>query len=241
MNEKDSINIYWSPGNFVLGEESWNMLYLEPESLLKEFSEYRNQETGSKSFLSCPAFREKFKNVFSFRTTVDSSYSYEEGITSNTGDTVIGFYSQRMPSLSYGPTLVYNLSYIFFADEPVESLFTSPYLHKAEYMNSGCIVPGKFNIGSWFRPFNLEIQMHSNSGKINFNKNEPLFYMDLNTDKKVNFIRFNMNERLYNLSQECIQSPARYKKFIPLKQRYSIFQKTRARDIILNEIKKEVI
>lgn len=241
MKNQEEINIYWSPGNFILNEESWNMLYLEPQSLLKEFSEHRNPNSGTKSFLSCPAFREKLKNVFSFRTTFDSKYYYEGNVTKNIGDNVVDFYSQREPSLVYGPTLIYNLSWIFFAEEPVECFFTSPYFHKVEYMKSGVMVPGKFDIGSWFRPFNIEIQMHSSYGEIFFKKEDPLFYMDINTNKKVNFIRFNMNERLYNISQESIQSPVRYKKFMQLKERYDVFNKTKVRDIILNEIKKEII
>jgi hypothetical protein len=241
MNNSDTLNIYWSPGNFILDKDSWNMLYHEPKNILKELSEIRNPQAGTGSFLSCPAFKDKFKNVFSFNNIFDSEYSYDEAITNNIGDTSIGFYSQRDPSITTGPTLVYNMSWIFFSEEPVDCFFTSPYFHKAEYMSSGAMVPGKFNIGLWFRPFNIEIQMYDSSGHIKFNKDEPLFYMDVNTDKKINFIRFNMNDRLYHMSQEAIQSPARYKRFMSLKERYGIFKNSNMREVVLNEIKKEVV
>jgi hypothetical protein len=237
----DTLNIYWSPANFTLDEESWIMLYSDPKNILSDIYDKRNPDAKHRSFLSCPAFKDKLKNVFMFDNIFDSEYYYKGSIVESIGQSAVGFYSQRQPSINIGPLLTYNMSWLFFSEEPVDCFFTSPYFHKAEYLASGALVPGKFNIGSWFRPFNLEMQMYSNEGNIKFNKDEPLFYMDINTNKKINFIRFNMNKKIHSLSQEAVRSPERYKKFMPLKERYSVFKNSKMRDIILNEIKKEVI
>jgi hypothetical protein len=237
----DTLNIYWSPASFTLDEESWNMLYSDPKSILSDFYDKRNTDAKHRSFLSCPAFKDKLKNVFMFNNIFDSEYSYKDNFIESIGQSAVGLYSQRQPSINTGPLLTYNMSWIFFSEEPVDCFFTSPYFHKTEYLSSGALVPGKFDIGSWFRPFNLEMQMYSSEGTIKFNKNDPLFYMDIDTNKKINFIRFNMNKKIHSLYQEAVQSPERYKRLMPLKERYSIFKNSKMKDIILNEIKKEVI
>jgi len=237
----DILNIYWSPASFILEEESWNMLYAEPKNILNSFYEKRNADAKYRSFLSCPAFKDRLKNIFMFENIFDSEYHYKDNFTESVGQSAVGLYSQRKKSINSGPLLTYNMSWIFFSEEPVNCFFTSPYFHKAEYCSSGALVPGQFDIGSWFRPFNLEIQMHDNEGTIKFNKNEPLFYMDIDTNKKINFVRFNLNKKIYSLYQEAVQSPERYKKFMPLKERYNIFKSSKMNKIILNEIKKEII
>jgi hypothetical protein len=237
----DTLNIYWSPASFTLDEESWNMLYSDPKNILSDIYDKRNLDAKHRSFLSCPAFKDKLKNVFMFDNIFDSEYYYKGSVVESIGQSAVGLYSQRQPSINMGPLLTYNMSWLFFSEEPVDCFFTSPYFHKSEYLASGALVPGKFNIGSWFRPFNLEMQMYSNEGNIKFNKNEPLFYMDIETNKKINFIRFNMNKKIYSLSQEAVRSPERYKRFMPLKERYRVFKNSKMRDIVLNEIKKEVI
>ena len=243
MLEKKSkeINVYWSPASFTLDEESWNMLYSDPKSIVNDIYSKRNLEAKHRSFLSCPAFKDKLKNVFMFNNTFDSEYHYENEIVESVGQSSVGLYSQRSKSITDGPLLTYNMSWLFFAEESVDCLFTSPYFHKTEYTSSGALVPGQFDIGFWFRPFNLEIQMYNEKGNIKFNKNEPLFYIDIQTDKKINFIRFNMNKKIYNLSQESVQSPQRYKKFLSLNDRYSVFKNSKMKEIILNEIKKEIV
>ena len=74
----DTLNIYWSSANFTLDEESWNMLYSDPKNILSGFYDKRNTDAKHRSFLSCPAFKDKLKNVFMFNNIFDSEYSYKD-------------------------------------------------------------------------------------------------------------------------------------------------------------------
>ena len=63
--------------------------------------------------------------------------------------------------------------------------FTPPFFQKPGYTQDATILPGEFDVGNWFRPYNFEIQTWSNHGIITLKENEPIFYAEFKTDKKI--------------------------------------------------------
>ena len=96
--------------------------------------------------------------------------------------------------------------------------------HPAKHTNYGTAVPGDMNIGSWFRPYPLEMQLWGNSGEIKFQENEPLFYVEFDTDKDIILKRFNFNQNLHNYAKHCTTF---YNQEYSLIKRYNQFKRTK--------------
>jgi hypothetical protein len=116
-----------------------------------------------------------------------------------------------------------------------------PMFHEPRYTTYGTIVPGEFDIGCWFRPFNVEIQLWKPAGELVIEEGEPLFYMQLQTEKKVVLKRFKTDNELIAYALSGAESPNKYGKRLPLVDRYKRFKETSMRELVLQGIEKNLI
>jgi hypothetical protein len=240
---KDTVNIYWAP--FVSGENpDWNMLYSDPENIFDELKKIVNPGIGSNSFLTCPSVSDKFKKTYILKNTLTSTFNFDENqnITSMNKDSAyVNLYTIRKSTLKNTNSLVYKMQWIFFSEESIVADFSAPYFHEPKYLNYGSIIPGKLDIGKWFRPYNAEIITWQKDGLISFQENEPLAYVSFNTDKNINLIRFNMNPVLMKYAESCMNAPSNYGNHLPLIKRYERFKNSRMNEMILKEIKNNAL
>jgi hypothetical protein len=246
MKQKTPINVYWAP--LIINEldhSDWSFLYPKPDQLFSSLVKNRVSGSGNNNFFSCPAVSNKFKKTLVFDFPLQSKYSYDF-----TGDNKkiqlvkensIGINGFRDPAINDGPCITLNLSYMFFAEEPVDAVFSAPYFHKPQYTNYGSPVPGEFNIGNWFRAYNLELQMWSNKGEFTIEENEPAFYTEFKTDRPIELKRFSMNEKLFNYANSCVETTNMFGRGRSLLQRYAMFEKVGLREKVLTEINKNLI
>jgi hypothetical protein len=120
-------------------------------------------------------------------------------------------------------------------------MLTGPYLHNVEYMKSGFLTSGQFDIGQWFRTLNAEIQLYGQEGEIKFKKGEPLLYVKFLTDKKINLHRFMLTEEIDTFSRKSITAKHFFGLKMSLQESYNLFNRTRTRDILLKKIKENLI
>ena len=240
--EKDVINVYWSPF-YNVGPESvdWSFLYPKPKTLFSTLTEKKNPDSARNSFFACPAFSNKTKNMYVFSNALSASYSYQGSEINPTTDNSIGVFSERKPSINEGPLFTFSLGYLFFADQPLDAYFTPPYFSKPEYTQYGSVVPGEFDIGQWFRAYNFEMQTWSTSGEIHLKENEPLFYAEFKTNKKINMHRFKQTDQLLQYSRACATTQFLFGKGESLIKRYSRFKDVGLREKVLMEIKNNLL
>jgi hypothetical protein len=195
--------------------------------------------------MSCPSVRSKFKKILTFSNALDFSYEYdfssEEPYIKNTTDTYVTIHQIRDNGIEQKPTIWFAYGYIMFADEPLIVNFTSPYFDKPQYTNYGSVVPGSFDVGKWFRPFNFEIQLWNPKGDIKFVDKEPLFYAELQTDRKVNVHIFDHTEKIERLSLACVKSTEMFGNGQTLLSRYNKFKNAGLREKILAQIKNNIV
>ena len=240
VNKKDEIVIYWSNFNNNSMQDSWTLLYPKPVTLFQELLDKKNKNTIWQTYFSCPAVSEKIKNTLVFKNPMSCSYKYNGSEIIQTTQNFLGVEVQRDPILDNGPIFFFSLAYLMFCEEDVDVSFTGPYFHKPEYMNYGSIIPGEFNIGSWFRPYVFEMQTWSKEGEIHLKEDEPLFYAEIKTNKKIVLKQFELNERLVSYANECVRSPLLFPR-IPLSSRYKKFKNTSLNKKVLKEIKDNLI
>lgn len=250
MKDTDTVNVYWSPVSTWevddIGE--WNMLYPEPISLFSELQKQKTKNAGVDTFFSCPATKDKFKKTYVFRNDLASSYEFdftnskpENNWFQPTSETFLSYSIKRPPTIAKGPLVNFNLFYSVFADEPLEAVFTPPMLHEPQYTKYGTCIPGQFDIGQWFRPYPMELQMWNMKGEFHLKEQEPLFYIEFKTDKKVNVQRYKMNGTIASYLRSCSNSKKTWGAGTSLEKRYRRFNESRMRDLIMKEIKLNLL
>ena len=180
MSSSKAINVYWAPAvsEDIEFHNEMNMLYPNPENMFSHLVDNRSSFVGNSSLITCPSVKNKLKNTFVFKNGINSKYEYKTNIDGipeikTTKENSHNIHSDRVKNLSFGPTLTINAPYIFFAEESLTATFSQPFFHKINYSQYGSIIPGTFDIGSWFRPFSLEFQMWQDSGILEINEDEP--------------------------------------------------------------------
>jgi hypothetical protein len=247
MSKNDTVNVYWAPAYSINTnqKQEWNMIYQDPKNLFTDLNKDKNIATSKTSYFVCPATKDLFKKTYFFNNTVNCKYEYDftvnPPIIKPITDNFISLDIIREPSMNGYPLVGLSLFYILFSEESLIATFSHPTFHKPGYTKYGTCVPGEFDIGQWFRPYPMEIQLWEERGVFELKEGEPLFYVKLNTDKKVNLQRFHFNEQLSSYVDHCINYKNIFGFFHPLSQMYSKFRQSRLNSLILKEIKNNIV
>jgi len=228
--------VYWSPVlSPLVGDNHWNILFIEPQRLLNKVIKDKliTEDERLKNLNRCPAFVDVSKNTFFVEnslttefTVVDQEIKYQEG---------------SMASRVLGPkSIIYGLPYIFFCEDDLEMMITSPYFSEINYNKYAILIPGKFNISKWFRPINLEMMLINNKSNFRIEENEHMAYFTFLTEDKVILKRFDINDKLQKIGNTC-GTVNRWWKDVPLIKRYDRFLKTKTNRLVMTEIKKQLV
>ena len=246
QSQSDSINIYWAPlinGN-GLEQSNKNIFYKNPINLFSDLYDQRNDEVlKGDSFFSCPVFSKKIKNTYVFESPTENTFEFEDDkvyFKNSPTQYMTDLSVKRKSPIKESSIFYYDAQWIFFAEESLIASFTQPYFHDVSYAKESALFTGESDIGQWFRPFNIELITRKPKGTISILK-EPLFYVEFKTDKKINLIRFNWNRPLESLKNSCASNAniGYPKKSIEYRQKDFIESSTR--ELVLKEIKKEIL
>lgn len=239
--------IYWSPGSFSLDNESWNLLYSEPKSVLSSF--YKNSEANSEMRV-CPSIKHTLNNVFALHSNMDDYGTFDNVSLSDIAadpmsplqiNTKVAIRSPRRAAYPGFVNLHYNLGWYFVSEEPVIARMTSPYFPSTTPTPGAMLAPGEFDIGKWFRPFNLDYHVPVNAKDFTVKADDPLCFIEFQTDAKIVFKRFNLNNRMNNLASEMSQFSSRYGQFQKIEQKYKMAKNSKIMDTVITEIKKNLV
>lgn len=246
-DNKKPIIVYWSPNFGKNNGEDLEFFYPKPKSLYLELINKKNNTAkNNTSFFSCPAFKDLTKKILLFESPMSFSNSFKFHDDNNieimqNSKNTIEFMFNRPQTITNGPTVSFILQNIFFSEEPLETLFTAPYFHESKYTRYGSVIPGKFDIGRWFRPYNFEVQLWSNNTDFIIEEDEPLFYVHFQTDRPVIIKRFHYTEDLEKAAIACIKTTKTFGLGQSLLSRYNRFNSTGMRNKILHLIKQNII
>lgn len=237
-----SLNVYWSDYN-PDNKKNWSILYEEPQSLYQHLLIHK--EDSNPSFFNCPSFINMSKNVFVIKSPIDCHYSFLNELKIKDQVPVINN-SSLAAWISHPPSLKKNIlfslaySFSFFCESEIEISLVPPFFQKNKIFEYGAVVPGKFNIGSWFRPVFLEFNLWENTKEFICNEGDPLAYIVFNTDEKINLIRYQNTDKLFKILSTLSDS-AQWEPKVPLLKRYKRFKNSKLKNIILKEIKNNLV
>jgi hypothetical protein len=246
MSNNSAVNIYWAPvfhnrNQFKADDYNWNILYPDPKNLYDELRPQKTDSEPSGNFFYCPAFKDFTSNVFVIKNPMkcDFQIDSERNVTTNLKN-FINARVRHSPSIQNRELVTYELSWVFFSEEDLDITLTSPFFNSPNHMKYGTIVPAKFSISKWFRPISIEFQLNENVKNMVIDQDEPLLYFSFSTNKKINLVRFEMNDRLFSSGNVCSRS-SDWESWVPLAARYKRFKESRMRDSILKEIKNNIV
>jgi hypothetical protein len=236
--KNNELVVYWSPFNYD-ENNSWDMLYVAPEKVYSDLYKDKNKENTESSYFSCPAFKETTKNLYLIRNVMENEITVIDGIVFSS--TYPNVSISHKESINNRPVVSISYPFIFFAEEPLSMTVTPPFMHPTGFVNEGHVVMGSFDIGKWFRPVNLDFMLYEKTSQFKFKDDEPLMYINFNTDKKIILKRFQITKEIHNIAVSCSQSHQNIKKFMSLSERYKLFIQSKTRESLLNKIKSNII
>lgn len=249
------ITVYWaSPAEYFglsTGQDlssPLNEKFSAPVKVLNKLRTYQNKTTPSQNSFACPAHNSMLKNVYlvdsvedyTFNLVNAHQFSYKpfHNVLNEGG---WDFVSPRECSLLDHTDVQLNLSWLFFASEPVIVRFTSPYLPAVSPAEGALLMCGEFDIGQWYRPFVLNYSVPKCVDTLTINKDKPLFFMEFKTDKNIIFKQYAVNGKLMDYSNACLTSPVSVGPEFSLEPRYNWLSSTITSTAIIEEIEKRLI
>lgn len=241
-NSKKPLIIYWSPSR---PEESWDLFYPYPNNLYQELLQKRDPRSGRESFLNCPTVNSRLKSTFVFKNSCHSEFSYDFTNPDNPNVTFVkGIYAEAYkPSGIYGGAYVsIALRWLFFAEEEVTIMTNSPMFHEpTDIVKQGMVPSGRYDPSKWFRPLSYEIQMYHEKGYVTINEGDPLFYLEVLTDRPIIMKRFAVNQKLAEYHRHCTNALHHFGVLRPLTEKYQQFKASHMDKMVLQEIKNTLV
>jgi hypothetical protein len=211
------------------------------KNCLSDLQNKRTSNSNPANFLSCPAVRSSWQNVWMFGLDNDLVVEYDINTAKELNCSPVDM--SREPHLE--GTNIFNLLKVsyFFSEEPLRMKVTAPYFHNVKYQKHGTFIGGIFDIGRWYRAVHPEIMTWQESGTIKFQSGEPIFYAEFLTEEKVKIVRYQHTELLGYLSSALVNSPFQTPKNFQgsLNSRYEAFDRSDYRIAILNEIQDNLL
>lgn len=232
---KKTIKVYWSP---VWDDPRyWNLLYKDPESVVKDLSKHKAENVSPTNYLKCPAHLSYFKNTYMLKTVLPTNVAImnDEAIVMEEGN--VGGKLGHKPTLENRYLLHMFMGWIFFTEEdslPIS--ITPPFFHETEHSKYGSLVPGGFDVAKWFRPVNAEYQLWHGVDRFVMSEDEPMMYIKFDTEHNIDFQKFHLTPKLDDIRKH-VQDSSFWQPKRSLAQRYEQFKNSRVKSLILKEIK----
>jgi len=227
--------VYWSCGN----KES--LRAEEPTNVLKEYSGGLNIE--DKQHLKCPAFKDTLKNVFGVRSIFSFDLLFDsENQRVKTSLPQSDFDELVLMREGDASFMSVNMFFTFFTEEDgLEMTQKGAFLEDTSFARDTIVMQGKYDISKWYRPIELSFHLRNGVSGFKIEEGQILYYLDFDTDKKINFVRYRTSDKLRELYTLCIRSKENKSKACPMSWYYRLFKQNSMKKRVLEEIKKNIV
>lgn len=244
--------VYWSPFTTVQNQYNQVLLDLKPISFRSYVVNNKaidpkiptpNPKTPypleNNGYHTCSAMHELAKNTFIIKAPFSAEIHLDDN-GSIKDSYFSGWFIPRIGSFNNSFCVDFDLPYLFFSEEEVNMQLTPPYMTKTLQQEYGFPAAVEFDISQWFRPLIITYQLWEEVNSFKIKENEPLIYITFDTNRPIILKQFNLTENLVNQATACMRYK-RIRPFEPLKSLYSTFKATKMNQLILKEIKDNLI
>lgn len=227
------IVVYWT-----VNAPEW-MRAKEPHPIYN--SEFLKEYTQEIGLNMCPSFKNHMKNIFGIR----SLYTYDFSIA---GDNIVSDkYDQKFFDYHVSQRSIKNKCFsfdqhiLFFTEEKSLNMNIGlyPFFEQNEITKRCMTIPGKMDIGKWFRSTDFAFFLKNEYTQFFINEDDIYQYIKFDTDRKIIFKQFYLNPFLLNQLNSVSSSKFnRPRSFRKIEEYYSMLKN---KDRIIKEIKENLI
>jgi len=237
--KKDEVVVYWAVHTGFDRQTYINLFLKKPVSLASTLPVGNDGKDGN--YRHCSAFPDVLRNTYTvfhpITTTAVFSGDFNDPVLKSTNQDM---WFSRSSALKNHYTADLDFGWLFFAEESLKIKVTPAYFHNTSDSKTGFIASGVFDIGRWFRPVKLTYILWEKNNSISITKDEPIFYIEFLTDKKIVFKHFEATNELSSISDQVVAS-SNFLRFQPLSYRYNRFIKSNRHKRILKLIKDNLL
>ena len=234
-----SITVYWA-----CLENEW-MRATEPESVSKRF--YKNKKIISKdknnlnALNYCPVFNNRISNLYAIKSIYDYSFEIKDNTcTSNMYDQ--NFFDSHISIRSLeNKFFSFMNKYIFFTDEKSLEMgaYEYPVFEENEITKKCMIIPGRYDIGKWFRPLEFPFILKNEFNDFSVKSEDVLYYLKFYTNENIVFKQFLPTNNIEHFWKSATNlNNYSVKKLDNINNFYKMFK---IKDKVLKEIKENLI
>lgn len=236
------MKIYWSyrTRNPYISDLS----ILPPESLYTYLKKKYSSTRALDEYFQCYAAGKDLLNTFIIKSNFDIDLIIDNKNLTNQVKILQhdqAFYDSYI--IARPGTVQLNSGLFLFCEKSVTVTQLPAFFHKSPFKDTHFPTIGSMDISSWFRGwFAAFVEQNPNDDykHIKIKRGDPLFYIKINSDEKIELKEFDWTENLTKYCNSCTSL-----KFFAKKQKlqniYSMFRKRLYHKKILKEIKENLI
>lgn len=240
--------VYWSKylsevsevkkNNIERLSRGYDLTVNPPQSLYQYLISNYDLRNKLGNYVLCPAALNELKSTYYITSDINYHFYFENNEVKS------DMYDQKMfdnvLQRENDTLFFFNFYTIMYSEVPCRVIQIPPYLHKTTFSRGNCLsVSASMDISKWFRPMH-GVYMNDEKSPFQIQAMDPLYYVKFETQEKIEFKEFNMNQNLFDLSLNCTN----YKKFHPrsgLKKLYNKFIERKYGKRIMKEIKENIV
>ena len=196
---------------------------------------------GEVDYNRCPALVDELINVYGVKSYYDYTLRFgKDGVSSPDYDQEFFYKHFKIKSFK-GNLFEFHENLFFFTDEPsLEMSLLPPYLEDNNVVNNTIMVPGRIDIGKYFRGLTYAFHMKQNCNKVIFNRNEITYYIKFHTKKKLQFKQFLWTPEINQMDFLMMAAKNGKLDLMNLDYYYNIFERFNFKKKILKNIKENL-
>ena len=228
------VNTNWSPEGIRVDA---------PISILQKMSQERIPKDliNEVQYNRCPAFVDELKNLYGMKSYYDYTLHFGENGISCPDHGQEFFDKHFYCRSSKGNLFDFYENFFFFTEEPsLEMSLLPAYLEDNNIVNSTIMIPGKIDIGKYFREMAFAFHMKQNCNEITFSRKEIYYYVKFHTKKKLQFKQFLFTPEINQLDHLMMAAKNFKYDSMNLEYYYNIFYRFNFKKKILKSIKENL-
>ena len=216
-----------------------NLLWEPPVPLVKILPKGR-QGSPKDNYRACSAGINFWKNTFAIINPQDAGIKLSGNYDDPDLEVTDMVWNRNPASLDSRYRIDYDYSWIFFSEESVIMQQLPPFMHKTTSQDGASLACGSYDISKWFRPVNCAYNLWEGNNELFLKSGDPLAYFQFLTDKEVNLVQFEMNEKLTSIYHQIVFFKS-LSQFEPIEKLYHRFIRSNRHKVILKEIRNNIV
>lgn len=220
----EPLTVYWTPGNFKFTDESWTYLYTYPEQVEKNKFVFRS------------SIEDTFKLPMEEINKIQKGKVHRGPIET---EAMLAIYQPGRSDIKEHALIQYNMNWHFFTEE--STIITTSLPKEEAPVKNAIFEEQSLDAGLHYKQFGLRYNIPLSSNNFELKADSPIMYLTVDTDREIEFVRYNQSVELHNLAEEYYSLKARYGRATTDEELEARIKASGLNNIVMSYIRKNII